>query len=383
MVGKARPDRQRRGSASRARSDPTRTAPPTRSPATRATPHPREFASRFNSPLQTIVRGTDLDRGQERDRGHTLDARPALQLRRHPRRDILLTRADQARTGGSQRFTTMTGSNDFPRVQVIPQVRRASFCIDGVERAGYEFGDGAPRPFRVPVARPFRHESHPAGTSQSDRPRAPQVDLVWAPERRRHQFLGRLAGERHPHPPPLRQALPRRQRLGRPGGRSRLVGAGTVDHPSRAEIVIEPGRVTADSPRPPVSLGFLERRARRAGKDQLRIPGRPGRQDDVGTVRRRAIDRRSRLARAKPRSSASPARWVDYSGPSAPGKVEGICVMDHPANPSHPVQLACPRRRLDGSIFQPRIALRRGARPSSRLDDIACSCIRERAARAT
>ncbi len=31
-----------------------------------------------------------------------------------------------------------------------------------------------------------------------------------------------------------------------------------------------------------------------------------------------------------------PARWVDYSGPTAPGTVEGICVMDHPANPHHP-----------------------------------------------
>src|SRR5262249_30176136 len=29
-------------------------------------------------------------------------------------------------------------------------------------------------------------------------------------------------------------------------------------------------------------------------------------------------------------------RWVDYSGPSAPGKVEGICYMDHPDNPNHP-----------------------------------------------
>jgi hypothetical protein len=30
------------------------------------------------------------------------------------------------------------------------------------------------------------------------------------------------------------------------------------------------------------------------------------------------------------------SRWVDYSGPVAPGKVEGICYMDHPENPHHP-----------------------------------------------
>ena len=31
-----------------------------------------------------------------------------------------------------------------------------------------------------------------------------------------------------------------------------------------------------------------------------------------------------------------PARWVDYSGPVAAGVIEGITLMDHPANPRHP-----------------------------------------------
>lgn len=30
------------------------------------------------------------------------------------------------------------------------------------------------------------------------------------------------------------------------------------------------------------------------------------------------------------------ARWLDYSGPVAPGIREGITLMDHPANPNHP-----------------------------------------------
>jgi hypothetical protein len=30
------------------------------------------------------------------------------------------------------------------------------------------------------------------------------------------------------------------------------------------------------------------------------------------------------------------ARWVDYSGPIAPGVAEGITLLDHPSNPNHP-----------------------------------------------
>ncbi len=30
------------------------------------------------------------------------------------------------------------------------------------------------------------------------------------------------------------------------------------------------------------------------------------------------------------------ARWVDYSGPIAPGSAEGITLCDHPSNPNHP-----------------------------------------------
>ena len=48
--------------------------------------------------------------------------------------------------------------------------------------------------------------------------------------------------------------------------------------------------------------------------------------------------RSDRRARIEGRAAifGKSARWVDYSGPSGPGKVEGICVMDHPSNPHHP-----------------------------------------------
>jgi len=31
-----------------------------------------------------------------------------------------------------------------------------------------------------------------------------------------------------------------------------------------------------------------------------------------------------------------PARWCDYSGPAAPGELNGIALLDHPSNPNHP-----------------------------------------------
>src|SRR4051794_4613219 len=42
----------------------------------------------------------------------------------------------------------------FPKVQAIPQVDRASLRVGGVERVGYEFGAGQARPFLYPVVGP-------------------------------------------------------------------------------------------------------------------------------------------------------------------------------------------------------------------------------------
>lgn len=48
----------------------------------------------------------------------------------------------------------MTGSFVFPRVQAIPQIGRVALCVDGVERVGYEFGEGTSRPFLFPLIGP-------------------------------------------------------------------------------------------------------------------------------------------------------------------------------------------------------------------------------------
>ncbi len=48
----------------------------------------------------------------------------------------------------------MKDSYVFPRIQAIPQIGRASLCIDGRERVGYEFGEGMSRPFLFPLVGP-------------------------------------------------------------------------------------------------------------------------------------------------------------------------------------------------------------------------------------
>ena len=45
----------------------------------------------------------------------------------------------------------MRDSYGFPRVQALPEIDRASLRVDGVERAGYEFGSGTTRPFVFPL----------------------------------------------------------------------------------------------------------------------------------------------------------------------------------------------------------------------------------------
>jgi hypothetical protein len=48
----------------------------------------------------------------------------------------------------------MRSSVTIPRVQAIPGVGRASLCVDGAERDGYEFGEGDTRPYLFPLIDP-------------------------------------------------------------------------------------------------------------------------------------------------------------------------------------------------------------------------------------
>lgn len=75
----------------------------------------------------------------------------------------------------------------------------------------------------------------------------------------------------------------------------------------------------------PVTLGKTS-----FGPMAVRLAKTIGVHDGGGTIRN------SEGATGEKEIFWKPARWVDYSGPIAPGVIEGATLFDHPANPNHP-----------------------------------------------
>jgi Methane oxygenase PmoA len=83
--------------------------------------------------------------------------------------------------------------------------------------------------------------------------------------------------------------------------------------------------ITLAAPQQPVTLGKSN-----FGLVGVRMAKTIGVHDGGGTIRNSAG------AVNEPQVHEKPARWVDYSGPITPEKREGITLLDHPQNPSHP-----------------------------------------------
>ncbi|AGA25565.1 DUF6807 domain-containing protein [Singulisphaera acidiphila] len=222
----------------------------------------------------------------------------------------------------------------FPRVQALPQVDRASLQVDGVERVGFEFGQGGPRPFIYPVIgpsgahltrmghpNPVGHEHHRSvwfghekvdgtnfwgeSTHSDIQVRHKQV-LIYqdGPD-----WAGLVADSdwwAHGHTV-MRQRLTLVLEPNADGGFA-------LDLQSRFESVGIP--VPLDK----TNFGFLGVRVAKTISEQF------------GGGRLTAADGST----GEPAIFGKAHRWVDYSGPSAPDKVEGICYMDHPDNPRYP-----------------------------------------------
>jgi hypothetical protein len=231
----------------------------------------------------------------------------------------------------------MTSSYRFPRIQVLPQIDRASLCIDGVERVGYEFGARESRPFLFPIVGPsgamLTRLGHPDPIGHGHH------KSVWFGHK---SVLGINFWEEQPNTDiRIRQRCVRLYHDGHDWGG--LVaeldwwanGRSILRH--ELTIAIEPGRFNGyavdlqsrfeSSDGSPVELGrtdfgFL---GVRVAKTMSELFGGA-----------RLTDARG--ARGEAAIHGEVSRWVDYSGPSAPGKVEGICVMDHPTNPNQPTR---------------------------------------------
>jgi len=228
-----------------------------------------------------------------------------------------------------------------PRVQVIPLPHHeASFQVDDEERTRYHFGPDLERPFLFPVVGPagrsltrMGHPRDPFGHSHHN--------SAWIA----HEDAGGVSTWRD-----------RGERVGRIVHR-RLVRLDDGDE--AATLVAENAWVDADG-----TPFLVERRGvtvRPLGEDEwllildLRLEPASGpvtlgktpfgpigvrMAKTIGTSDGGGLIRNSGGKTGEQGENGvfwKPARWVDYSGPIAPGTAGGITLMDHPDNPGHPV----------------------------------------------
>jgi Methane oxygenase PmoA len=244
----------------------------------------------------------------------------------------------------------MIGSMPFPRVQVVPGVGRASMRLDGVERVGYEFGEGMSRPFFFPVVGrsggwltrlghpdPIGHEHHRS---------------IWFGHR---NVAGINFWEERPNTDI--RIYHRRVRLYH-DGHDRGGFVAELDWWAQGRSILHQELTAVIEPAPfggfaldlesrfdsadgaPVLLGqtnfgFLGVRVAKTISEQF---GGGRLTNSEGLRGERAL-------------LGTAGRWVDYSGPSAPGAVEGICVMDHPSNYNHPTHWHVQSDGLVGPSF--------------------------------
>ncbi|MFO0956343.1 MAG: PmoA family protein [Isosphaeraceae bacterium] len=223
---------------------------------------------------------------------------------------------------------------EFPRVQATPGIDRCGFGRDGREQVGYEFGTGGPRPFLFPLigpsGLPVTRMGHPNPVGHEHH------RSVWLG----HQDVGGVnfweekggvdVKIRHRRVTAYRDSSDWSAMVaeldwwanGRSMLQQRLIvafeprddGGFALDLDCRFEAV--QGAVDLGK----TNFGFLGVRVSKT------ISAR------FGGGRLLADDG----AEGEPSIFGKRHRWLDYSGPVTPGKVEGISYLDHPENPRHP-----------------------------------------------
>jgi hypothetical protein len=222
-----------------------------------------------------------------------------------------------------------------PQMQVLPLPNgEASFQRDGQEIARYYFGSTLKRPFVYPVIGPSGRS-----LTRMGHPHDPEShshhNSVWVS----HQFIGDTSFWEDRGP--ARIAHQRILRYEDGDTEAFIESENAWLNKDGAPLMRELRRTTVQAlpekewllliemqwePKQELVLGQTA-----FGPLGVRMAKTIGVADGGGTIRNSegGVDEDACFRK--------PAKWVDYSGPIAPGATEGITLFDHPSNPNHPV----------------------------------------------
>lgn len=241
---------------------------------------------------------------------------------------------------------TLPAMKPVPSLQILPlPYSQAAFTRDGVEMARYHFGDTLRRPFIYPLV-------GPAGRSltRMGHPRDPEShshhNSVWIAH---HDVNGVSFWDDRQKGRIVHQRIDAYEDEGTPGD----IGDGTAAirstnhwiNTADGKVLLVERRQTRLQTLPagellltidlqletppksaePVTLGKTA-----FGLIGVRMAKTIGTHDGSGTIRNSAGGVNEKAI------FWQPAKWCDYSGPIARATVEGIALLDHPANPNHP-----------------------------------------------
>ncbi|RUL85599.1 DUF6807 domain-containing protein [Tautonia sociabilis] len=224
----------------------------------------------------------------------------------------------------------------FPRCQALPGVDRASLQIEGREVVGYNFAPGTARPFFYPMLGPsgrmLTRMGHPNPVGHEHH------KSVWFG----HQFVDGINfwGEE-----PGRDVQVRHRRvLWYEDGNDWSALAAELDWYAEGSVRLQQLLIAAVEPMGANGDFALDLQSRFTSPDGRPIELGKTNFGFLGVRVAKTISEQfggGLLTNAEGMTGedalfAQRSRWVDYSGPSAPGVVEGIGYLDHPDNPGHP-----------------------------------------------
>ena len=228
---------------------------------------------------------------------------------------------------------TLPSAKPVPRMQVLPLPHdEASIERDGQEIARYHFSPQDRRPFLYPIIGPsgksltrMGHPRDPVGHSHHNSVWIAHNDVdgisFWADTGK-----GRIVQKKVRYEDTDEEALIQAENAWNDdAGKTLLTETRTLRFRPQAKgewLLVIDLKFTADKP---VTLGKTS-----FGPVALRMAKTIGVHDGGGTMRNSAGGINEQAIFWKP------AKWVDYSGPMPGGVIEGITLMDHPANPGHP-----------------------------------------------